>query len=134
MVTPTAPPHPAVLAAERPRPADAEPGTPSLWDAILPSGRPLSARGRDCHALVVPLPAPVDAAALRRRLADTAPSPVDGGAGEGIRLWETAVPAPAEGAVARERLHREALRPVRAGLSPVRATLLSHTDGTAHLV
>ena len=98
---------------------------------VLPSRQRLPDQGRVCHALIVLLPAPVDAAAVRRRL-DEASRLSDGT--RASRLWETAVPAPQNTPAARRRLRTEALRPVRDDSFPVRAVLVRYSDGTAHLV
>ncbi|WP_234364857.1 non-ribosomal peptide synthetase [Streptomyces sp. RTd22] len=125
------PPHPN----HRTRPdavpvPDAAP-PPGAGHSVLPSRRHLSGQGRFCHALIADLPGPVDAGTLRQRLADAARR---WGLATELRLHETAVPAPGDAPAARERLRREALRPVRAELSPLRAVLLSYGDGSAHLV
>ncbi|MFE6158648.1 amino acid adenylation domain-containing protein [Streptomyces sp. NPDC056486] len=109
-------------------------GTPSVsgrGQAVLPYQQRLTERGRGCHALVAALPAPLDTTAVRRRLDEAARRRGDAGTWE---LWETAVPAPQDAPTARERLRKEALRPVRADTSPVRAVLLRYSDGTGHLV
>ncbi|MFP3987274.1 non-ribosomal peptide synthetase [Streptomyces sp. E11-3] len=127
MATAAKNPPPAAAGGGPPHPVyPAEPG-----HLAPPSAERLSARGRECHGLMVRIPRPDDTAEIRRRLAETAwrwPA-----LGE-IRLWETAVPEPYEAPAARERARREALRPVGDGRAPLRAVLLRYTDGAADLV
>ena len=97
----------------------------------LPSGRRLLAQGRPCHGVIAWLPGAISPQDARRRLQEAARSRPELGS---TRLWETRVPAARDSPQGLERAWREVLRPVHDDLSPLRAVLLTYSDGAAALV